>query len=100
MPQAFLGIVISNVVGLLVAALVVSKPSWGAWGPALLLGALLTGTLGIGSSLPNIAAGALIIGQACLSGLLIIVFSAFETTGEAADTGTGRQAGTGGHPGE
>ena len=41
LPQAFLGIVVSNVVGLLVAALVVSKPSCGAWGPALLLGALL-----------------------------------------------------------
>ena len=96
LPQAFLGIVISNVVGLLVAALVVSKPSCGAWGPALLLGALLTGTLGIGSSLPNIAAGALIVGQACLSALLIIVFSAFETTGKAADTGTGRQPEQGG----
>ena len=96
LPQAFLGIVISNVVGLLVAALVVSKPSCGAWGPALLLGVLLTGTLGIGSSLPNIAAGALIVGQACLSALLIIVFSAFETTGEAADTGTGRQPEQGG----
>ncbi len=82
LPQAFLCIVISNVVGLLTATLLAGKPSFGRWGPAALLGVLLTVGLALGfNSYPWGTAVALIVGNACLSGLLMIIFCALEARG-------------------
>ena len=81
LPQAFLSIIISNVAGLLIAALVTSRPSCGSWGPTLLSGVFLSVCLAIDASKAITAAAVLVVGQVCLSGLLIVVFSAFESKG-------------------
>lgn len=77
--QAFLLIVVSNSVGLLVAAGVASRAALGNWGTALLFGILLAGaTLFFAESSPSAIAAALVIGNTCLSSLLIMGLAGFE----------------------
>ena len=80
LPQTFLCMVISNIAGLVVAALIVSRPSLGGWAVTLILGALSTVAVVLSPESPSTAlAAALIVGNACLSGLLVVVFSALAT---------------------
>ena len=79
LPQAFFWLVISNVVGLLIAAIVAFRPSTaGAWAPTLLMGILLAASLVFQDLEARQAAAALMVGQAFLSALLIVVFNSFE----------------------
>ena len=80
LPQAFLLIIVSNAVGLLVAAGLASRPSLGTWVTALLFGIVLTIAVSLTPDTysPTLAA-ALLVGNACLSGLLIIIFSGLDS---------------------
>ena len=77
--QAFLLIVVSNSLGLLVAAGVASRAALDNWGTTLLFGILLTGaTLFVAEPSSAAIAAALVIGNTCLSSLLIMTFAGFE----------------------
>ncbi len=99
LPVAFLWLVVSNLVGLLVAAIVASRPSTaGAWGPALLFGIFLTASLVFQDLKGSQAAAALMVGQASISALLIVIFHAFdegrETRGNDRDQEPGSRPGS------
>ena len=104
LPDALLWATVSNAVGLWVIPGFMmsrvrndadqetagSRLSYPRWWEVLLLGALLIAALGLQSDQPVITAAALIVGQCCLSVLLVTVFTALGEKPEAE----GRKAGS------